>query len=525
MGLKEYRQKRALEKTPEPGPASLQTNEGRYLAFVVHKHASRRLHYDLRLEMDGVLKSFAVPKGPSLDPTVKRLAVHVEDHPFEYKDFEGVIPAGNYGAGRVIIWDRGLYGSPFAKDKHEGEELLLKGLRKGDLKFVLAGSKLKGEFALVKTGWDDKSWLLLKKKDRYTVADDILAQDRSVVSNKTVDELSEESPAGPAKRTVTAAQKPVANIPAGAPVRPLPHGIEPMLAEAAQKPFNHADWLFEVKWDGYRAIAELDKGNIALYSRNGISLVKKFAPVVESLQKLGMQAVLDGEVVIADHSGKPDFQKLQDYPKSKSGRLLYYVFDILYYRGRDLTGLPLVQRKELLKSILPPDERIKYSEHIRKDGVSFFSAAKQKGIEGIVAKHSLSTYKPGTRSKQWLKIKNRITQDCVIAGFTEPRGARRYLGSIVLGAYDKGAFVYIGHSGGAFAAQTLKTMYEKLRPLARKTCPFKTMPPGESPTTWIRPVMVCEVAFAGWTKEMLMRQPRFLRFRDDKKPNEAVFAP
>ncbi len=513
MGLGEYRQKRELRKTSEPGLASRRKNKGQYLVFVVHKHAARRLHYDLRLEMEGVLKSFAVPKGPSLDPSVKRLAVHVEDHPFEYKDFEGSIPKGNYGAGAMIIWDKGFYGSPFSQERKKGERLLLEGLRHGDLKFVLAGSKLKGEFALVKTRWGDKSWLLLKKKDRYASAADILEQNRSVASNKTVDELSGEDPQRPVNPNIIA------------PTRPMPHKIRPMLAGAVGRPFNHKDWIFEIKWDGYRAIAELDNDRVALYSRNQIPLMKKFSPLVASLQKLGVRAVLDGEIVIANNKGIPDFQKLQDFPKSAGGHLIYYVFDILFHQGRDLTGLPLIRRKDLLKTILPHSEHIRYSEHIWKDGESFFNAAKQKGIEGIMAKHSLSTYKPGARSRQWLKIKNRITQDCIIAGFTEPRGARKYLGSLVLGAYDKGNLVYIGHSGGGFSTKTLKTMYERLLPLARETCPFAMGPPdGTQTTIWTKPLLVCEVAFAGWTKETVMRQPRFLRFREDKNPHEAIFS-
>jgi bifunctional non-homologous end joining protein LigD len=525
MGLKEYRQKRALKNTSEPGPASGTKNTGRYLVFVVHKHAARRLHYDLRLEMDGVLKSFAVPKGPSLDPAVKRLAVHVEDHPFDYKDFEGVIPQGNYGAGNVILWDRGFYGSPFSSNRKNGEELLLKGLEKGDLKFVLAGNKLKGEFALVKTRWDDTSWLLLKKKDRYASESDILIQDRSVLSGKSVEELSDGTQL-PARRNAGAAagvakKSPVEGIAATAHKAPMPHKIKPMLAGTIKKPFNDKDWLFEVKWDGYRAIAELDKTSVFLYSRNQISFMKKFSPIVEALQRLGLKAVLDGEIVVADNSGVPDFQKLQDFPKSSSGHLIYYVFDILFHNDRDLTGLPLVQRKELLKAILPRNEHIKYSEHISNNGESFFAAAKHKGIEGIVAKHSRSLYKPGARSDQWLKIKNHLTHDCIIAGFTEPRGSRKYLGSLVLGAYDKSDLVYIGHSGGAFEAETLKTMYERLLPLSRKTCPFKTKPPVDSPTTWINPLLVCEVAFTGWTKDMMMRHPRFLRIREDKNPCEA----
>jgi bifunctional non-homologous end joining protein LigD len=264
MNLSEYRRKRQLTKTPEPGPAPLRAKREQHLVFVVHKHAARRLHYDLRLEMAGVLKSFAVPKGPSLDPSVKRLAVKVEDHPFEYRNFEGVIPKGNYGAGRVIIWDSGFYGSPFTTNKEEAERLLLEGLEKGDLKFMLAGGKLKGEFALVRMHGDEKSWLLIKKNDRYVSTADILKQDRSVLSGKTVDELDGESPLKFSKRkpAVGAARKPVVATIDHAFVKPLRRKIDPMLPVAAKKPFNHAEWLFEVKWDGYRAIAILDGKNV-----------------------------------------------------------------------------------------------------------------------------------------------------------------------------------------------------------------------------------------------------------------------
>jgi bifunctional non-homologous end joining protein LigD len=516
VNLKEYRQKRELKKTPEPGTGLGRIKGEGHLVFVVHKHAASRLHYDLRLSMDGALKSFAVPKGPTLDPAIKRLAVQVEDHPLEYQDFEGIIPPGNYGAGGVIIWDKGFYGSPFSSDKKEGEKLLLEGLKKGDLKFVLAGSKLKGEFALVKTRWDEKSWLLIKKKDQYVSTVDVLMQDRSVVSGKTIDELG-----GGRENSFAAGSRKLSAIIAGAPVKPFPHALVPMLPEAIKKPFDNADWVFEVKWDGYRAIAEIDDPNASLYSRNRLPLMKKFPLVVQSLQKLGFRAVLDGEIIVADKNGMPDFQKLQHYKGAARDHLLYYVFDVLFYEDRDLTGLPLVKRKELLKQILPPDEHIKYSEHLWKDGVSFFDAAKQKGIEGIVAKHSRGLYKPGSRSGEWLKIKSRITQDCVISGFTEPRGQRKYLGSLVLGAYRKGQFVYIGHSGGGFGKENIKTMYEKLRPLVRKTSPFVANAPHDTPVTWVKPMIVCEVGFAGWTEDGVMRQPVFLRLRDDKTPIEA----
>ncbi|MDD5674583.1 MAG: non-homologous end-joining DNA ligase [Chitinivibrionales bacterium] len=504
MTLKQYKQKRNLKKTPEPkGVALAPKVKGHYPVFVIHKHAARRLHYDLRLEMDGVLKSWAVPKGPSLDPSVKRLAVKVEDHPYDYKDFEGVIPKGNYGAGNVIIWDRGFYGSPGAIDKKEHEKTMLTGLKKGDLKIVLAGEKIKGLFALVKTKWDDKSWLLIKEKDQYAASEDVTKKDRSVLSGKTVEELRE-APVLP-------------SLPSDVPVT-----VSPMLATAIKKPFIDPDWIFEIKWDGYRAIAIVGKKKVMLHSRNQKSFSLKFAPIVASLKKLAFEAVLDGEVVAVNNKGLPDFQMLQDYEKSGLGRLIYYVFDILYYQGRNLKELPLIERKELLKKILPSLGNIKFADHVWKEGVAFFNAATRKGLEGIVAKDSKSIYREGIRSPHWLKIKKQMTQDCVIAGFTAPKGSRSFLGSLVLGAFTKGELTYIGESGGSFGGIKPKAIYERLKPLAQKENPFKTPLSQVGPITWVRPLLVCEVAFTEWTKEGMMRHPVFIRFRDDIAAEEAT---
>lgn len=531
MNLKTYKEKRTPGKTPEPGPDGRRKPGGRYGVFVVHKHAARSLHYDLRLELEGVLKSFAVPKGPSLDPSVKRLAVMVEDHPYAYKDFEGVIPEGNYGAGGVIIWDKGFYSAPGARDKKESERALLGGLKKGHLELVLAGSKLKGGFALVKTAWDKKSWLLLKKKDKFAAAGDVLERDRSAASGKTLEELSAgaRGPAGPrAKRTgrvravKTRAKTAPGDAPQDAPPGPMPHRVEPMLASSVNKPFNHPDWLFEVKWDGYRAIAETGKKGALLYSRNQLPLAGRFPPVAKALKELSGEAVLDGEIVAVDKDGVPRFQLLQDYRRTGRGYLVYYVFDILFYRGRDLTGLPLLKRKELLKTLLPAAGHVRLSQHVREDGVAFFEAAKKKGLEGIVAKHSRSVYRPGARSSRWLKIKNRVTQDCVIAGYTQPRGAGRYFGSLVLGVFEKGRLVYAGHSGGGSGGADPGLIFEKLRPLAQKKCPFTTRPPEDTPVTWLKPELVCEVAFTEWTADGLLRQPALLRLRDDKNARDAV---
>ncbi len=524
MELKEYASKREFEKTPEPKPGL--RHKADRLIFVVHKHAARALHYDLRMELEGVLKSWAVPRGPSLDPSIKRLAVMVEDHPLDYKDFEGVIPEGNYGAGSVIIWDRGFYHHPSAMDENESERLLLDGFRKGNMKFVLEGDKLQGEFALVRTGKDGKSWLLLKKKDRNASKEDILKESRSVVSQKTLEEMLE------ASRSKSFRKKKLNQIRLheameskdlqAAPVKPMPHATQPMLATPVKEPFDHPDWIFEVKWDGYRALAEIRNDTVSLYSRNGISFDKKFFPIAEALPKLRFDALLDGEIVVVDDQGRPDFQMLQHYQDSKRGHLLYYVFDLLYFRGHDLTDLPLLRRKEILKEILPSTPKIRFSDHVWKEGILFYNAAKEKGLEGIIAKHSQSAYEAGRRSRQWLKVKTHLTQEAVIAGFTEPGGARKYFGALVLGVCEGDELIYIGHVGGGFKATNLKDIREKLEPMVQKECPFKVKPETNAPVTWVKPDLVCEVALSGWTEDGVMRHPFFLRLRDDKAAREVV---
>jgi bifunctional non-homologous end joining protein LigD len=518
MGLREYASKREFERTPEPKPAP--GHEGNRLMFVVHKHAARALHYDLRLELEGVLKSWAVPRGPSLDPSLKRLAIMVEDHPLDYKDFEGVIPEGSYGAGSVIIWDRGFYHYPSVRDEKASEKLLLHGLRNGNMKFVLEGERLRGEFALVNTGKDGKSWLLLKKKDQNATGIDILKENRSIVSHKTLEEMIGAS----AQKAFR--QKKISQIRLreglesedlmAAPVIPMPQGIKPMLATMVKEPFDHPDWIFEVKWDGYRAVAEIRDGAASLYSRNGISFNKRYFPLVESLRKLGSDAILDGEIVVVDDQGRPDFQSLQHYPDSGSGHLLYYVFDLLYFGGHDLTNLPLFRRKELLKKVLPSGSRIRYSEHVLKEGALFYAVAKEKGLEGIIAKQSQSVYEAGRRSRQWLKIKTRHTEEGVVAGFTEPGGGRKHFGALVLGVFEGDELVSIGRVGGGFTAKDLRDIRKQMEPLIQKECPFNVKPETNDRVTWVKPELVCEVTLSGWTEEGVMRQPVFLRLREDK---------
>jgi bifunctional non-homologous end joining protein LigD len=524
MRLKDYESKRKFEETPEPRPGHSRRKGG--LIYVVHKHAARALHYDLRLELQGVLKSWAVPKGPSLDPSNKRLAVMVEDHPFDYKDFEGIIPEHNYGAGSVIIWDRGFYRHPSDIEGKNSEKLLLEGLEKGDLKFVLEGQKLHGEFALVKIRKDEKSWLLLKKKDRFTSPEDILEDNRSVVSGKTLEEITEDNPRkasrqGKMSQIRLSEAMEEADL-KDAPVKPMPDNVRPMLATLAREPFSHPDWVFEVKWDGYRAIAEIRDGKTLLYSRNGASLARKFSPITDALKKFGFDAVLDGEVVAVNDQGEPDFQMLQDYQKTGKGHLLYYVFDLIHLQGHDLTELPLLKRKELLRKILPSSTKIRFSDHVEKDGILFFKVVKEKGLEGIVAKHSQSKYLMGRRSRQWLKVKTHLTQEGVIVGFTQPRGSRSDFGALVLGVFDKNELVFIGHTGSGFNAGLRREILERLNPLIRSKCPFKTEPKTNTPVTWVRPELVCEVVFHGWTDEGLMRQPVFSRLREDKSARDVV---
>jgi bifunctional non-homologous end joining protein LigD len=307
-----------------------------------------------------------------------------------------------------------------------------------------------------------------------------------------------------------------------APVAPMPHAVRPMLATPADKPFDHPDWLFEVKWDGYRAVAEVREGEVSLYSRNLLPLNGKFPPIVEALKECRFEALLDGEVVVVDDRGHPAFQLLQDYGRSGGGYLLYYVFDLLHLQGHDLTGLPLVRRKEILKRVLPATPRLRFSDHVKGDGTLYFQAVRSQGLEGVVAKHGQSTYRMEERSRQWLKVKRQHTQEGVIAGFTAPRGRRAHFGTLVLGIYEGDELRCIGHAGGGFSGEELKRIHALLQPLIQERCPFAVEPATNSPATWVRPELVCEVALSGWTAEGLMRHPVFLRMREDKDARDVM---
>ncbi len=512
MSLTAYHKKRKFNQTPEPKGEEIKTQGP--LTFVVQRHEASRLHYDFRLELGGVLKSWAVPKGPSTDPEEKRLAMHVEDHPLDYANFEGIIPKGNYGAGTVMVWDQGVYSPLDTVERKEAEKILLEQLEKGHLTFVLLGKKIKGEFALVKiqNSNDGDAWLLIKKGDEFASKKDVLKEDKSVLTDRTMAEIAKQAE----KKDEVWFSRPKNLDLDGTPKEKIPHEVKPMLAKEMDQPFDKKDWIFELKWDGYRTIAEIESGKVRLYSRNNQPFNDKFALVAQSLKKFPGNAVLDGEVVVLDNKGHPSFQSLQDYPKSK-GELVYYIFDILHFDGHDLKKLPLVRRKELLKQILPPLPHISYSDHIEEEGIEFFKQAEKLGLEGVMAKNGDSIYHPGVRTSDWLKIKTHLRQEAVIAGYTEPKGGRKNFGALVLGVFKKGKLEYIGHTGGGFSDKSLEELLKKLEPLKQENCPFKTVPATNAPVTWVKPKLVCEVSFSSWTNDYVMRHPVFLGLKGEER--------
>ena len=524
MGLEKYREKRNFAATPEPSGGA--ETEGAPLRFVVQKHAASHLHYDFRLELDGVLKSWAVPKGPSLDPSVKRLAMLVEDHPYDYRDFEGVIPKGNYGAGRVIVWDEGTYTPYQSEGREEDEQALAVALRKGDLKFTLEGQKLKGKFALVRIRSDDaNSWLLIKKQDEFASTRDITGEDRSVITGRRIEDISREelAPSQPQRPQKSQAPEPVPATPAPAERAPFPNAVKPMLATLTDEPFDGKDWLFEIKQDGYRTIAEVEAGSVKLYSRNNLSFTTRFAPIANALASTSHDAVYDGEVVVLDERGRSSFQLLQNFNETGAGDIHYFIFDLLYLDGRDLRNLPLIERKSILQTVIPDHPLLHYSDHVEESGKAFFDVLREQNLEGMIAKRKESRYQTGKRTRDWLKIKTSLRQEAIICGFTAPRGSRKRFGTLVLGAYDdKGKLRHIGHSGGGFDERSIAAIHEMLLPLVQPASPFDDPFKEKMTVTWVRPTVVCEVAFSEWTDEGMMRHPVFLGLREDKDARSVV---
>jgi len=511
--LAPYRAKRSADRTPEPS-GTVGAEAGR--RFIVHQHAATRLHFDLRLELEGVLKSWAVPRGPSADPTDKRLAVHVEDHPIEYGDFEGIIPEGNYGAGAVIVWDRGRWVA--LEDPVEG-------LKKGKLLFELRGYKLHGVWTLVKIKKSVKDWLLIKERDAYVSKDGGAYPPGSVLSGLTVEELRDGNKK--AAQLVAELKK------LKAPLRAVPaEDVAPMLAETREEPFSRAGWVFEVKLDGYRMRAVKENGQARLISRNGNDYSAAFPELIRPIAALPYTSVLmDGELVILDDAGRPSFQRLQN--RARIGRApdirhaavetpgTIYLFDLMALEGFDLRPLPLVKRKAILRKLLPEAGPLRYSEHFEKEGEALYDQAVGMGLEGIVAKQADSPYKSG-RSDLWLKVRADKTGDFVVVGFTAPRGSRGGFGALHLGGYRDGKLVYSGRAGSGFSAQQLAEVSDRLEALSVERPAFEGPVPAEQESRWVKPVLVAEVRYKEITGDGLLRQPVFLRFRDDKKPEECV---
>jgi bifunctional non-homologous end joining protein LigD len=540
MSLVKYRQKRSFKQTPEPtGGKALQSK----LRFVIQKHAASHLHYDFRLEMEGVLKSWAVPKGPSLDPSVKRLAMMVEDHPFDYRNFEGIIPEGNYGAGTVMLWDEGTFepvGTEGDEKKIQDKEARHQ-LHSGKLKFNLHGKKLKGQFALVKApARGENSWLLMKLKDKEATASDVLKQDKSVVSKKTIEDISTSSKniygskqqSVVKKKKISQVVKPPVT-PAGTR-SPFPSKITPMLATLVDKPFDKEGWVYEVKWDGYRALALMNGKSAELKSRNDKPFNAKFYPVYEAIKSWGINAVIDGEIVVINDKGISDFEALQNWRSEADGALIYYVFDILWYDGRDLTGLTLLERRNILKEVVPADGNIRLSELFDSSGTEFFEIAKGMGMEGIIAKKADSTYHPGARTTDWLKIKSNKRQEVVIGGFTNNDESDKIFSALLVGVFNGKKLVYTGKIGTGFNQKTQASMMEKFKPLITDQVPFDTIPdvnkpsrfrpnPPHAKVTWLKPKLVCEVSFVEMTSDGVMRHPSFEGMRIDKEAKDVGF--
>ena len=516
--LERYRSKRRASTTPEPfgvAPAAAAPSPGETGRFVVQKHAARRLHYDFRLEHGGVLLSWAVPKGPSADPGEKRLAVHVEDHPIEYADFEGVIPEGNYGAGAVIVWDKGRV--RFLSDPDQG-------LAKGKLLFELQGYKLRGEWTLVKTRQDPKSWLLMKHRDAFADPGGRRPPgEESVLSGRSLEDLKEgRSPA--ADLEAEAARL-------GAPRSPVDlRGAGLMLAESRQEPFSGEGWLFELKYDGFRLLASRDGSAAALRYRSGADATALYPEVVKALRALPCQrALLDGEVVVLDPSGKPSFQALQKRAMlSRQAEVeraaverpaTLFAFDLLALGQHDLRPLPLRERKAILKSLLPRAGPLRYADHVEARGEDLFREARDRGLEGVVAKKADAPYRAG-RSAAWLKVRVQRADDFAVVGFTKPAGSRAGFGALHLAFHDGTGFVYAGSVGSGFSAGQLDAIRARLEPRRRRAPPFRgAVPPGRE-NAWVEPELVAEVRYLEWTKEGLLRHPVFERLREDKRPEE-----
>lgn len=533
--LTEYRQKRDFTRTREPkGDEVARSKRIGRLRFVIQKHAASQLHFDLRLELDGVMKSWAVPKGPSLDPSVKRLAMQVEDHPIDYNTFEGTIPKGEYGGGTVLLWDRGTYSSDTAASPGDEEDAVREGLRRGDLKITFHGKRLHGAFALIRMKFarDGSSskpqWLLIKHRDEFATDQDVVSENMtSVDTNRTMEEIASGRSKVWSSNRESKKESPTRNT--ELPLKLL----EPMYASVGSE-VPGTGWTFEPKYDGIRVLAYATSNEVKLITRNGKDKAQQFPEIVASLKTLAAQTrrslVLDGEIVALLDGEPARFQELQGRMHVQETQLIeryslsapaaFILFDILMDGDSVLIKEPWSERRERLvkrvgKRVSP---QLRITDSVEGDGKKMLEKARRQGWEGIIAKRTDSCYEPGNRSRSWLKLKIEFRQEFVIGGYTEPRNSRAHIGALLLGYFDHDRFVYVGHTGGGFTRQGLEEMHRRLKPLERKTSPFEETPKTNEKARWVKPEIVVEVKFSEWTADRRLRQPIFLGVRDDKDP-------
>lgn len=527
--LTRYREKRNFTRTPEPEGA-VEPAAGA-LRFVIHKHWATRLHYDLRLECEGTMKSWAVPKGPSLDPREKRMAVQVEDHPISYNSFEGQIPPGQYGAGRVVLWERGHWiphSDPVA------------GLRDGHLKFTLQGEKLHGSWALVRMGgkrFDPKkpAWLLIKERDaearpadEYDVTEALPDSVNTGAAAKAqpAPKAAKQAPSQPERKST--AKKSTQSAALGSPLKALPQTLAPQLATLANAPpSDGVGWIYELKFDGYRMLARIDaRGAVRLFTRSGNDWTDKLASIADAIKALGLRSTwLDGELTATGDNGAPDFQRLQNaFDRAATTDLIYTLFDLPVYAGRDLREEPLLERRAALEALVQKDagETLRFSAAFDARAADLVASACKIGFEGVIGKRADAPYRSG-RSSQWIKLKCSQRQEFVVGGFTEPQGGRSGLGALLLGVHDgKGALLYAGKVGTGFTDDALQRLRAQLEPLVQKRCPFSAQPADARKAHWLKPTLVAEVAFAEWTQDGRIRHSVFKGLRTDKPAHSIV---